>query len=86
MDEQNKQLPADADTNQRKEDSQSGNQEELDNTSREQPDDQSRIKEKVRNEQAEDSQSKREDMIPPEKEKQSGKWDKVDRQFPNLRK
>jgi len=86
MDKRNESLPADADAKKSEEDSQFKNQEEFDDQSRQQLDDQSRNEDKVRNKQKEESQTKHEDMIQPEKKKQTEKWDKVDRQFPNLKK
>jgi len=86
MEEQNKPLAGVADATERKDDNQPRKQEEIDGQSNEQPDDQSGMEEKVRNGQTEDGQTEGEDKIQPEKEKESEKWDKVDRQFPNLRK
>jgi hypothetical protein len=86
MSKRNKNLPADADAQPKKEPTKFQNQEEHDEQSKQEQNETPRQEEKVRIKQAEDSQTKHEDMIPPEKKKQTEKWDKVERQFPNLKK
>ncbi len=87
MKKRDKNLPEDADANRNPDDIQNKNQGEFDDRSRDLPNANRRKEESVRSKRiAEDSQTKHEDKIPPEKKKQPEKWDKVDRKLPNLKK
>jgi len=78
-------LPATSDINKSRDDIQHRNQDEFDDESKQKRDNNLRRQE-ARNERREDSQLNEERNIDPEKKKQSPKADKVERQFPNLKK
>jgi len=83
MVDREKDLPANADANRSDEDVQQHHQEEYDDKSKVQLDKDARIEQAKENQQEEDSHEKQEES---EKKKDTGEWDKVNRQFPGLKK